>query len=133
LVGATGAAGADGEDGAPGAAGLDGDDGADGKTILYGAVAPTTEGVDGDFYIDTVTHTLYGPKATTWPAGTSLVGPAGADGADGTNGTNGTDGTTAYEAAFAGGYTDTEANFNTLFAGLGDISAALDLIVGGLS
>jgi hypothetical protein len=46
----------------------------DAATVLNGTVAPTTEGSDGDFYIDTVTTTLYGPKATTWPAGVSLVG-----------------------------------------------------------
>jgi hypothetical protein len=34
--------------------------------------------VDGDFYIDTVAHMIYGPKASSaWPSGTSLVGPAG--------------------------------------------------------
>lgn len=42
-----------------GANGLDGTDGADGKTILNGVVPPTTEGVDGDFYLDTATSTLY--------------------------------------------------------------------------
>lgn len=64
-------------------------DGTDGNTILYGTAAPTTEGVNGDFYIRTTTNFIYGPKAAgTWPAGTSLIGPAGA------NGTNGTDGNT---------------------------------------
>ena len=57
--------------------GNDGQDGADGRTILSGTVDPTTEGEDGDFYINTATTTLFGPKATTWPAGVSLVGPAG--------------------------------------------------------
>jgi hypothetical protein len=57
--------------------------------VLYGSGAPTSQGHDGDFYIDTAAHTIYGPKATTWPAGTSLVGPQGAAGTNGTNGTNG--------------------------------------------
>lgn len=56
------------------------------NTILNGTVDPTTEGEDGDFYINTTSNTIFGPKATTWPAGVSIVGPAG------TNGTNGTDG-----------------------------------------
>ncbi len=57
---------------------LNGTDGIDGKTILYGTAAPTTEGVNGDFYIRTTTNYIYGPKAAgTWPVGTSLVGPAG--------------------------------------------------------
>mgnify|MGYP006921345014 CR=1 FL=1 len=58
-----------------------GDDGANGKTILNGVVAPTTEGVDGDFYVDTVTHMFYGPKASgTWPSGFSIIGDDGAAG-----------------------------------------------------
>ncbi|MFD0992542.1 hypothetical protein ACFQ1U_04940, partial [Tenacibaculum geojense] len=46
-------------------------------------VSPTTEGVDGDFYIDTDDNLIYGPKSGgAWGSGTSLVGAAGADGAD---------------------------------------------------
>ena len=75
FVGATGAAGATGADGA---------DGADGKTVLNGAVDPTTEGVDGDFYINTASNEIFGPKAAgVWGTGTSLVGPTGATGATG--------------------------------------------------
>ncbi len=67
-----------------------GDAGAAGKTILYGTAAPTTEGVDGDFYIRTTTNFIYGPKASgAWPAGTSLVGPTGDAGADGVDGADG--------------------------------------------
>ena len=56
--------------------------GADGNTILYGAGNPlATLGVNGNFYINTTTHFLFGPKAAgAWPAGTSMVGPAGAVG-----------------------------------------------------
>lgn len=54
-----------------------------GQTLLYGEVAPTTEGVDGDFYIDTVTYYIYGPKNGTWPAGVSITGPQGDTGATG--------------------------------------------------
>ena len=58
--------------------GTDGAAGADGNTILSGVVAPTNEGVNGDFYINTATSTIYGPKAGgVWPAGVSLIGPAG--------------------------------------------------------
>jgi len=67
----------------------------DGKSVLSGAVDPTTEGVNGDFYINTTTWTIFGPKAGgVWPAGVSLVGPAGADGADGVDGVDGADGRT---------------------------------------
>lgn len=67
--------------------------GTDGSTVLSGSVAPTTEGVDGDFYIDIVTSTIYGPKAAgVWPAGVSLVGPTGAQGIQGEQGIQGIQG-----------------------------------------
>ncbi|OCK44393.1 hypothetical protein BA195_06865 [Tenacibaculum soleae] len=55
--------------------------GASGKTILNGNVIPTTEGVDGDFYVNTSTNMFYGPKASgSWGVGVSLVGAVGASG-----------------------------------------------------
>jgi hypothetical protein len=72
-----------GPTGPQGPAGATGAAGADGLTILNGAVDPTTEGVDGDFYINTVSNKIFGPKATTWPAGVSLVGPQGNAGTNG--------------------------------------------------
>jgi hypothetical protein len=60
---------------------------------LYGSVNPTTEGVNGDFYINTSSNYIFGPKASgTWPSGTSLVGPAGATGATGATGAQGPQG-----------------------------------------
>lgn len=58
-------------------------DGADGRTVLNGTGAPDNgDGLDGDFYIDTATWDIYGPKAAgAWPAGESLVGPQGPSGA----------------------------------------------------
>lgn len=68
-------------------------DGVDGRTVLNGTVIPTTEGVDGDFYIRTTNYTIYGPKTGgAWGSGVSLVGSTGADGADGDDGLDGTDG-----------------------------------------
>ena len=72
-----------------------------GAAILDGSGPPqSTQGQDGDFYLDATAHVLYGPKAGgVWPAGVSLVGPAGpagpsgAPGQTGTSGTNGTNGT----------------------------------------
>ena len=52
------------------------------NTILNG-VGPPTAGIgnNGDFYIDTGNNAIYGPKAGgVWPAGTSLIGPAGPPG-----------------------------------------------------
>ncbi|MCX6232117.1 MAG: hypothetical protein NTZ33_11290 [Bacteroidetes bacterium] len=84
--GAQGPQGPQGPQGAAGSNGSNGSSGTDGKTILYGTAAPTTEGVNGDFYIRTTTNYIYGPKAGgSWPAGTSLVGPQGPQGAAGAN------------------------------------------------
>lgn len=80
-IGNVGGEGTGTGDGTPGA------DGVDGKTILNGTAVPTTEGVDGDFYIKTDTNEIYGPKTGgAWGAATSLVGPQGPAGADGPQG-----------------------------------------------
>ena len=72
---------------------LGGQDGANGKTILNGIVDPTSEGVDGDFYINTASNTLFGPKTSgAWGSGTSLVGPQGPTGAQGPQGDAGAQG-----------------------------------------
>jgi hypothetical protein len=77
-TGASGPTGVTGVSGNTGATGPTGTNGLDGKTVRYGAADPTaTDGVDGDFWINTTSHFIFGPKASgTWPAGTSLVGPA---------------------------------------------------------
>ncbi len=70
-----------------GSEGPQGASGADGKTVLNGITNPTSEGTNGDFYINTSTNTLFGPKASgVWPSGVSLVGPTGATGATGATG-----------------------------------------------
>lgn len=68
--------------------------GVDGATILNGTVAPTSgDGVDGDFFLNTATSTLYGPKASgTWPSGVNLVGPQGPQGVKGDTGDEGPQG-----------------------------------------
>jgi len=65
--------------------------------LLSGIDTPTaTIGTDGDFYIDTVTSTIYGPKsAGAWPAvGVSLIGPTGPTGPSGPTGATGSTGYT---------------------------------------
>jgi Chaperone of endosialidase len=78
-IGLTGAQGDTGPQGAPGL------DGADGNTVLYGTADPVAaNGVDGDFYINTVSHFMFGPKQSgAWPAGGSMVGPQGPMGPEG--------------------------------------------------
>ena len=61
------------------------------NTILNGKGAPLSiTGIDGDFYIDTRSLLIYGPKKSgKWPAPQNLQGPVGANGADGKNGSEG--------------------------------------------
>ena len=67
-----------------GAHGPAGTNGVDGRTLLNGIVNPTDGAVgtgtgnNGDFYINTVANTIFGPKANdVWPTGVSLVGRNG--------------------------------------------------------
>jgi hypothetical protein len=64
------------------------------NTILNGKGAPLKSiGINGDFYIDTRSLLLYGPKSKNkWPAPQNLQGPIGAPGASGSDGKNGVDG-----------------------------------------
>ena len=90
-TGAAGVAGAQGLQGEVGPAGAAGSNGVDGRTVLSGSANPATDsGAIGDFYLNTTTSTLFGPKvAGAWPTGVSLVGPAGAEGAAGAKGDTG--------------------------------------------
>lgn len=62
-----------------------------GQRLVSGTGAPTNSiGSDGDFYLDTSSHQLFGPKANgAWPGGTSLIGPAGPAGPPGPQGPSG--------------------------------------------
>ena len=94
LAGPVGSQGIQGSTGAVGAAGVDG------KTVLNGTTNPTNQGVEGDFYINTNSNTLFGPKAGgIWPSGVSLVGPAGVTGAIGASGAQGVQGPTGATGA----------------------------------
>lgn len=60
------------------------------NTILNGKGAPTnTVGINGDFYIDTRSLLISGPKKNgKWPTARSLQGANGVNGVDGKNGTS---------------------------------------------
>jgi hypothetical protein len=63
--------------------GNNGTNGTNGNTILNGSGLPDNSlGANGDFYIDTASSTMYGPKAAgAWPpSGVSLKGATGAAG-----------------------------------------------------
>jgi hypothetical protein len=81
--------------GPPGPQGGQGNPGLPGNQIYYGTTNPTPEiGINGDSYINTTVHTLWGPKAAgSWPAtGVSLIGPQGGQGPQGIQGTQGPQG-----------------------------------------
>lgn len=61
------------------------------NTILNGKGAPKSSlGIDGDFYIDTRSLLIYGPKRKgKWPTPQSIQGPTGPSGNDGKNGADG--------------------------------------------
>jgi hypothetical protein len=66
-----------------------------GSQVLYGTVAPTTQGINGDTYLLTTNGTFYNKIAGSWVAKFSMAtGPVGPAGAAGTNGTDGTNGLT---------------------------------------
>jgi hypothetical protein len=95
-AGPTGPTGLTGPTGATGSAGAPGTAGANGNTLLNGASAPiSAQGANGDFFLNTGTSCLYGPKASgNWPGScTSLIGPQGpagpAGGAGSAAGANG--------------------------------------------
>ena len=92
--GLAGATGLQGPAGAQGIAGTNGINGTNGTAVLNGNTNPAAgTGVNGDFYINTATNTIYGPKANgAWPAGVSLVGPAGVAGPQGPAGATGLQG-----------------------------------------
>ena len=62
-----------------------------GHRLLSGTSAPSaSQGDIGDFYLDSASHVLYGPKnGDAWPSGTALVGPAGPPGGSGPAGPSG--------------------------------------------
>ncbi len=74
--GIAGATGPQGPQGIAGAAGPQGPSGTNGNTILNGTTVPTSAtGNNGDFYINTTTNIIYGPKTVAgWGTGTTLSG-----------------------------------------------------------
>ena len=90
--GAQGLQGRDGREGVPGPAGRDGRDGRDGKDVLNGKVDPTTEGKDGDKYVNTETGDVFVKNNGTWEKEGNLKGPKGDKGAEGAQGPKGADG-----------------------------------------
>lgn len=74
------------------------------NTILNGRGTPKSSlGVNGDFYIDTRSLLLYGPKSKgRWPSPFNIQGPTGAPGSDGKNGSDARAATNASVSAVTG-------------------------------
>ncbi|MDR3693366.1 hypothetical protein [Mucilaginibacter sp.] len=117
---------ATGPQGPQGTAGTNGTNGTNGNTILFGTTVPSnsTTGINGNFYINTGTYVLYGPKiAGVWGDGTSLIGTGIQTG--GTAGqilvkADGTDFNTEWEDnsfAHLSGQPDDNTNMATALAG----------------
>jgi hypothetical protein len=68
--------------------------GSNGSSIFSGATNPTfAQGEVGDFYINTATKRIFGPKTEQgWGSGMSLVGPQGSQGPQGEQGLQGPQG-----------------------------------------
>ena len=93
-TGLTGPSGATGPGGGP--TGPTGPTGATGLQLLNGVGPPIAQGVNGDFYLDTGSYVLYGPKTgNSWAGitGVSIIGstgdPGGSTGATGATGSQG--------------------------------------------
>ena len=94
--GPTGPAGPTGPQGTQGIQGVQGVQGARGATILTGTSNPTTSttGIDGDYFLNTTSKDLFGPRVTTnsvvsWGNGISLKGDKGDKGDTGDAGPTG--------------------------------------------
>lgn len=113
IKGADGADGQDGQDGAPGATGATGPAGADGANGIDGADGITP-------HIDSTSkHWMLGDVDT------GII----AEGINGADGAQGADGQSAYSAAQAGGYTDTEAAFYADLAAMQGLAAELEALL----
>ena len=113
LTGPTGSQGPIGDPGVqgdPGAVGPEGPlgpqgpQGAQGYSTLSGIIPPTTQGVNGDTYVDTVTGLTYIKSEGTWtPDGGDLTGPQGVQG----------DNSVYYEDSYSASVSNTIVTFST--------------------
>ena len=97
IQGSPGPQGIQGLQGSQGIPGNTGATGPAGKSVLSGVTTPKAEdGSLGDFWFDTTTNTMYGPKgANGWVMpGVVIVGATGATGSAGATGAAGTPGVT---------------------------------------
>jgi integrin beta 8 len=94
VQGIQGLAGANGAQGIQGATGSAGTNGTNGYSILSGVIAPTTQGMDNDLYLDTALYNLYKKINGTWQLQCNIKGATGNTGATGSQGAQGIQGAT---------------------------------------
>lgn len=87
--------------GATGQTGNDGQDGQDGASWLFGTSAPTNQGKDGDFYLNTSTFDVYNKTSEAWSKTGNIKGSTGTRGSQWFSGT-GITGTNATGTVFSG-------------------------------
>ena len=127
LQGAKGDPGTPGAQGAPGTPGTPGAPGKDGGYYLPGVdAAGNLNWTASDPALPPVPQVNI--KGPTGPVGEP--GETGPVGPPGPIGPTGAPGTSAYAAAQAGGFSGSEAEFNTQLASLGNLNTALDRING---
>ena len=96
--------------------------GSDGKSILYGTVAPTSQGVNGDLYLNISNWDMYAKESGSWVKKGNIKGATGAAGTAGTPGTNGQRGSQWFVGT---GITGTSTTA-TVFSGSGVTSAIIN-------
>ena len=72
--------------------GPQGPSGTDGKSILYGTTAPTTQGVNGDLYLNVSNWDMYAKESGSWVKKGNIKGATGAQGTKGDTGLQGAKG-----------------------------------------
>lgn len=106
IVGPQGPQGIQGEVGPTGAKG---DQGKDGATWITGTSAPSTQGVNGDFYLNTSNWDVYQKLSGTWTKKGNVQGATGVKGDKGDQGATGAQGAKGDPFAIAKTYTSISA------------------------
>lgn len=83
-----------GDTGATGPQGATGPKGADGSAWLSGTAAPSTQGKDGDYYINTSNWDVYKRASGAWTKTGNIKGATGQTGPQGAKGDTGAQGPT---------------------------------------
>jgi hypothetical protein len=98
-----------------GANGANGSNGTNGNTVLSDVVDPTVEGVDGDFFLNTVSYDLFKKITGSWVLQCNIKGATGAQGIQGIQGIQGVPGPSQIDDSPRDGITDYAISSNWAF------------------